>query len=114
MLLVEAQTGKDDRRPRWRGVGIDREEPFVDVAEQVRVGACLRLLEQASTLDVTRQHRIEGRDLAAGRFLRDIASPRATGHLDRTLVRIELAGQCLHQGGLIRDGVRAALSRFVD
>ena len=39
-LLVEAEAEQDPRGPRRRGVGVDRDQPLVDLAEPVGIGAC--------------------------------------------------------------------------
>src|SRR5690606_13600677 len=42
-------------------------------------------------------NRLERRDRPAWRFLRDIADPRAAGHLDRAFVGFQLTDQDSHQ-----------------
>jgi hypothetical protein len=78
-LLVEAEPDQDPRRAGRSGMGADRVQPVVDVAEAVRVVRRLGLVEQPCALDVGGEHRLERewrrRRGSPGRYSR--ASPRA-------------------------------------
>ena len=75
-FLVKAEAHQDARGAGRGGVSVDRNQPFVQFAQPVRVGAMLGLIHQACTLDIARQHSLERRRGAARRFLRDIADAR--------------------------------------
>src|SRR3546814_2152333 len=71
---------------RGRGIGVDRDQPFVEVAKFVRVLLGLRRREQLRAFGVGGEHGVERRRGAARRFLRDIADARLARHFDAALV----------------------------
>ncbi|ESZ86077.1 MAG: hypothetical protein Q27BB25_15870 [Blastomonas sp. CACIA14H2] len=101
-LLVEAEAGEDDRRARGGTVRVDREQPFVHIAQPVGIGAGLGLCEQGGALDIGGEHGVERGGIAMRRFLRDIAQPREPRHLDLAVIGLELADHHLHQRRLAR------------
>ena len=98
--LVEAEAKENARRPCRSSVGIYREQPIMYIAKPVRIAAVLGLVHQPCALDICRKHRFERSCSPGGRLLRNIAQPRAPRHVDGSLVRIDQADDCLHQGGL--------------
>ena len=85
-LLVEAEADEDARGAGRRGIGVDRVQPLVDLADAVGIVAVLALVEQGGALGIGGEHGLERGGVAGGRFLRDIADAGAARHLDRALV----------------------------
>ena len=80
-----------------RGIGVDRDQPLVDLAEPVGIVARLALVQQRGALDVGGEHGLERRRLTRRRLLRDIAEPAAARHVDAAGVGVERPGDHLHQ-----------------
>src|SRR3546814_4450004 len=47
-LLIEAETNQNARGAGRGGVGVDRDQPLMDIAQTVRIGAGFRFREQRS------------------------------------------------------------------
>ena len=52
---------------------------------------------QRRALGIRRQHRVKRRRIARRRLLRDIADPRALGHLKAAVIGLQRANHHLHQ-----------------
>ena len=52
---------------------------------------------QRRALGIRRQHRVKRRRIARRRLLRDIADPRALGHLKAAVISLQRANHHLHQ-----------------
>ena len=57
--LVEAEPDENARGAGRCAVGVDCDQPLVDIAEPVGINAVLRLLEQRGALGVGGEHRLE-------------------------------------------------------
>ena len=101
-LFVEAQTVEDLGRAGRRAVGIDRQQAVMHIAHPVHVGAGFQLGQQFGAFGSRSEHDFLGRHRAAGRFLRDIADPRARRFGDVPVIGFDLADQGLHQRRLAR------------
>jgi hypothetical protein len=91
--LVKAQSRQDPRSPCRGGIGIDCNQAFVDIAQQMRVMFGFGLGQQVGALYIGGQHGFKRRGISAGRFLRDIAQTAAARHIDRTGVGVDFADQ---------------------
>ena len=101
-LLVEAEPHQDARGARGRGVGVDRRQPLVDVAQPVGIGAGLALGQQRGALGIGGEHRVDGRGGAGGRLLREVAEAGAARHLGGARVGLEHARDHAHERRLAR------------
>jgi hypothetical protein len=101
-VLVEAETDQDTRGARRRGIGVDRAEPLVDLAEPVGIFEPFGLDHQRGALGIGGEHGLERGGLSGGCFLRDIADARAARHVGAALIGIDLAGDHLDQSRLAR------------
>ena len=90
--FVETKAGKDRRRARRRRMRVDIDKPRMDFGDAMRIGGGLGFAKQRAALGIGREHEIDERRLAAGRFLRDLADPRAPGQRDRAALGRDLAG----------------------
>lgn len=75
-LMVEAKTGENARRARFRGVGTDVGKPRLNVGNPVRIGRGLGLGDERRAFLVRLEHDLDQRLLCAGRFLRHLADTR--------------------------------------
>ena len=91
-LFVETEAEQNLRGAHRRGIGVDRDQALVDVAEPVGVFARLRFDHQRGALDVGGEDGVERRGGARGGFLRDIAEARALGHVGAAVIGLEHAG----------------------
>lgn len=101
-FVVEAEAHEDAGGAGRRGIGVDRRQPLIDMAQAIGVFGMLRLRHQFGAFLVGLQHGVERGRGARWGFLRDIAQPRVAGHVARPLIRVELADHHLHQRGLAR------------
>ena len=101
-VLVETKPDQDAGGAGRGGVGVDRQQAFVHVAQPVRVGTRFGLGHQRGAFHIGFEHGFERRCRAAWGFLRDIAQPGAAGHVDRAFVRLDLADDRLDQRGFAR------------
>src|SRR5262245_50278380 len=99
-LLVEAQAGEDARGPRRGAMRIDGVQPVMDLANAMRIGCTLGLVEQARPLGRRGDHGVEGRAPSSRRFLRDVADAHARRHFNRAIVGFIDPGDELQQARL--------------
>ena len=86
-LLVKAQAKQDSRRSRRSAVGVDRQQPLMDLAQPVWIGAGFTFLDQPRALGVGSENGFEGTGDAGRRFLRDIAKRVRAGQRRSSLHR---------------------------
>jgi len=96
-LLVEAEAGENARGPRRRAMGIDDVQPLVNLADAVRIGGVLDLIEQARSLCRRGEHGGKRSPLPARCFLGDIADTHSRRHFDRSIVGLIDPGNQLQQ-----------------
>ena len=89
--LVEAQALQDAGGAGGRGIGVDRDQPLIDITQLFGIALGLAALHQLGALDIGGQHRLERGRGAVGRFLRDIAELGALGHFARTVIGFQLS-----------------------
>ena len=99
-FLVETEANEDAGGARGRGIGIDRGQPLIDMAEAIGVFGMLRLRHQCGAFLVGGEHGVERGRGARGGFLCDIAEAGVARHVAAALVRVQLADHHLHQGRL--------------
>ena len=96
--LVDAEPGQDARRPARRRMGVDLDEPGLDLGGPQRLCADLPLGEQAGKLAVGSEDRFERARLTPGRFLRQKPDPVPARQLDRPAIRLPGAADQVQQG----------------
>ncbi len=78
-------------------MGVDVDEPRLDLGDALRIGRGLSLLEKGGALLVGLQHELQKGIRPARRFLRHAAHPRPRRQLDRAGIGAELALDDLEQ-----------------
>ncbi len=93
----EAEAGQNLRRPCRRGIGVDRIEPVIDVAQRMRVALMLGGGQQPRALRIGGEHGVEQAHLGARRLLRHRADAPGARPADLAVVGMELAEDHLEQ-----------------
>ncbi len=99
-LVIEAQTGKNMRRARRRGMGVDVDKAGLDFSDAMRIGRRFGLDKQSGALNIGGEDEVEEGRRAAGRFLLDAAEPHLLRHRDRARIGRQIAGDHIEQRGL--------------
>src|SRR6516162_4359335 len=95
--LTEAEPSENARRPAWRGMRLDLDQPRLDLGRAQRLHPGLPLGEQPCPLAVGSEHRLQRGPLPARRFLGEKADAIAARHLDRPVVGLQYAADQVEQ-----------------
>ena len=96
--LVETQPGEYARGSARRRMGVDLDQPRLDLGGAQRLGPGLPLGEEAGALMVGGEDRVERARLPARRLLRQKADPIAARQFDRPAIRLRGAADQVQQG----------------
>ena len=94
----EAEPAQDFRRARGRAIGVDLDQPVVDVAQPFGLGG-FELGVQRFPLHIGRQDRVQEADRRGRMLLIDRCDPGRLRHADLAAVRDQLAQDQLEQRG---------------
>jgi len=83
-------------------MGLNRDQPLVDLGQTVRVVAGLAFQHQRRAFGIGGQHSLERRGIPARCFLRDITQPAPARHRHLAGIGLEHPGDHAHQRGLAR------------
>ncbi len=90
----------EDRRGAGRGrMGVDVDEPHVDLGNAMRIAAGLGFRKQPAAFGIGGKHDVEQTLRSVRGFLRQPADPRPRRQLDAAGFRREVAGDGAEQGG---------------
>ena len=98
----KTQTGQNFGGAGRRGVGVDRVQPVIDLAQPVAVGFMFGFGQKLQPFRIGLQHGVEQAGIGAGRFLRHRAHAPGRGPADLAVIGMQLAQDHLEQGGLAR------------
>ncbi len=97
-LGVEAEAGQDGGGARRGAMGLDIDQPGMDLGDPVRVAGRLGLGQQARALDIGGEHGLQQALGSVRGFLGQHAEALARGHGDLAAVGLERARDELQQG----------------
>ena len=89
---IEAEAGQDGAGARLGRMGVDVDQPGVQLGDAMRIGRGVGLGEQVGALAVGRDDGLQQVHRAARRLLRDGRDARPAAQLDVSVVRLDPAG----------------------
>ena len=95
--IVEAKSGQDPRRARRSGMGLDRDQPLVDLSQAVGIMAGLAFRNQRGAFVVSGEDCLERGGITPRGILGDIADAAATRHRHLATVSLQHPGNHPHQ-----------------
>ena len=101
-LFVEAEADEDACGPRRRSMGINRDQPLVDLGDTVMVLSMFLLDHQRRALDVGGEHSLERRGRARRSLLCDIADAAFARDVDAAVIGVVMPRDDFHQRRLAR------------
>jgi hypothetical protein len=99
-LVVEAETGENACRARFRRMGADVGEPRLDLGDPVRIDRRFRLRDERRAFPVGLEHDFDQRFFRPRRFLCDLSDPRVLRQGNTAGFRRKLAGDDPEQSRL--------------